>query len=146
MLPLKKDLYYGGTPRSERIQIFLDRKRAIPPVQPIALDLRFLHPYKQDLPERSTTDTVMMSSVITSVKRPRPTSTARAKRVRTGCLTCRERHLKCDEGKPRCQNCTKSRRECRWGVRLSYMPTKIFAPKRIPYARRWEGWSILSTR
>jgi Fungal Zn(2)-Cys(6) binuclear cluster domain len=32
---------------------------------------------------------------------------SRPKRVRTGCLTCRERHLKCDEGMPDCQNCRK---------------------------------------
>ncbi|KAF2678878.1 hypothetical protein K458DRAFT_394524 [Lentithecium fluviatile CBS 122367] len=30
---------------------------------------------------------------------------ARPKRSRTGCLTCRTRRRKCDEGKPKCQNC-----------------------------------------
>lgn len=29
-----------------------------------------------------------------------------------GCLTCKERHIKCDEGKPICQNCIKVNREC----------------------------------
>ncbi|WEW57713.1 hypothetical protein PRK78_003180 [Emydomyces testavorans] len=53
------------------------------------------------------------------------------KRVRTGCLTCRERHLKCDETLPRCQNCQKSDRLCKRGVRLNFIDTQVAAP---PYA------------
>ncbi|KAK3987820.1 transcriptional regulatory protein moc3 [Cladorrhinum sp. PSN332] len=34
------------------------------------------------------------------------------KRTKTGCLTCRRRRIKCDEGKPTCGNCIKSKREC----------------------------------
>ncbi|KAK2613737.1 hypothetical protein N8I77_000628 [Diaporthe amygdali] len=34
------------------------------------------------------------------------------KRTKTGCLTCRKRRIKCDEGKPICQNCIKSKRQC----------------------------------
>lgn len=34
------------------------------------------------------------------------------KRTKTGCLTCRRRRIKCDEGKPICRNCQKSRRQC----------------------------------
>ncbi|PHH69038.1 hypothetical protein CDD82_119 [Ophiocordyceps australis] len=34
------------------------------------------------------------------------------KRTKTGCLTCRKRRIKCDENKPRCRNCIKSKREC----------------------------------
>ncbi|KAH7079043.1 hypothetical protein BKA63DRAFT_531767 [Paraphoma chrysanthemicola] len=33
-------------------------------------------------------------------------------RSRTGCLTCRQRKLKCDEKKPICSQCTKASREC----------------------------------
>ncbi|KAL6712490.1 hypothetical protein ACN47E_000367 [Coniothyrium glycines] len=33
-------------------------------------------------------------------------------RSRTGCLTCRQRKLKCDEKKPLCGQCTKANREC----------------------------------
>lgn len=33
-------------------------------------------------------------------------------RVRTGCLVCRARKIKCDEQRPRCQKCTKSKRSC----------------------------------
>ncbi|KAI8629018.1 hypothetical protein F5Y19DRAFT_475578 [Xylariaceae sp. FL1651] len=34
------------------------------------------------------------------------------KRTKTGCLTCRKRRIKCDEGKPTCNNCVKSKRQC----------------------------------
>lgn len=33
----------------------------------------------------------------------------------TGCLTCRKRHRKCDEGKPICQLCQKTGRKCEYG-------------------------------
>ncbi|KAH8814802.1 hypothetical protein F5884DRAFT_151664 [Xylogone sp. PMI_703] len=33
-------------------------------------------------------------------------------KVRTGCLTCKTRHLKCDESRPSCQRCVVSRRRC----------------------------------
>ncbi|KAK9311190.1 hypothetical protein V1524DRAFT_443283 [Lipomyces starkeyi] len=38
------------------------------------------------------------------------------KRVRTGCLTCRARHRKCDEAKPVCDNCRSRTLECQWAV------------------------------
>ncbi|RMZ92105.1 hypothetical protein DV736_g679, partial [Chaetothyriales sp. CBS 134916] len=34
------------------------------------------------------------------------------RRTKTGCLTCRKRRIKCDEEKPFCKNCVKSKREC----------------------------------
>ncbi|KAF2217816.1 hypothetical protein CERZMDRAFT_63943 [Cercospora zeae-maydis SCOH1-5] len=34
------------------------------------------------------------------------------KRTKTGCLTCRKRRIKCDEGRPVCKNCVKSKRHC----------------------------------
>ncbi|CCH42806.1 Mediator of RNA polymerase II transcription subunit 23 [Wickerhamomyces ciferrii] len=34
------------------------------------------------------------------------------KRTRTGCLTCRKRRIKCDERKPSCLNCEKSKKCC----------------------------------
>lgn len=33
-------------------------------------------------------------------------------KTRTGCVTCRQRHLKCDEAKPVCHRCWKGGREC----------------------------------
>ncbi|KAF9893809.1 hypothetical protein FE257_009979 [Aspergillus nanangensis] len=35
------------------------------------------------------------------------------KRTKTGCLTCRHRRIKCGEEKPICNNCIKSKRECK---------------------------------
>lgn len=55
----------------------------------------------------------------------------KAKRVRTGCLTCRERHLKCDEALGRCLNCRKSDRICRRGVRLNFIDIQTVAPPHI---------------
>ncbi|PLB54892.1 hypothetical protein P170DRAFT_460887 [Aspergillus steynii IBT 23096] len=42
-----------------------------------------------------------------------PKSTRRSIfKVRTGCITCKTRHIKCDETKPHCNNCLRSRRLC----------------------------------
>jgi len=61
----------------------------------------------------------------------------KSKRVRTGCLTCRERHLKCDEGTPDCLNCRKSGRECKRGVRLNFIDVQI---KPLPYTPPTTEW------
>lgn len=62
---------------------------------------------------------------------------AKPKRVRTGCLTCRERHLKCDEALPDCQNCKKSSRECKRGVRLNFIDTQVKGPRFAPPTEEW---------
>lgn len=84
--------------------------------------------------DKSTTPTSQGSS-------PRPRSAKRkksseavdtkAKRTRTGCLTCRERHLKCDEALGRCLNCRKSDRICRRGVRLNFIDIQTVAPPHL---------------
>ncbi|SPO01761.1 uncharacterized protein DNG_04434 [Cephalotrichum gorgonifer] len=40
------------------------------------------------------------------------TSRASTPKVRTGCITCKKRRVKCDEGKPHCGNCLKTRGRC----------------------------------
>ncbi|EXK36774.1 hypothetical protein FOXG_19944 [Fusarium oxysporum f. sp. lycopersici 4287] len=35
-------------------------------------------------------------------------------RAKTGCVTCRQRRVKCDEGKPSCRNCSRFGRSCSW--------------------------------
>ncbi|KAK4972517.1 hypothetical protein LTR66_011322 [Elasticomyces elasticus] len=65
-------------------------------------------------------------------------SASKPKRVRTGCLTCRERHLKCDEGLPNCQNCRKSSRVCKRGVRLNFIDTQVQSPPYVPQSRDWK--------
>ncbi|KAI0411009.1 hypothetical protein F5X98DRAFT_71010 [Xylaria grammica] len=42
-------------------------------------------------------------------------------RVRTGCLTCRKRHVKCDETRPSCDKCTRAGWKCD-GYALSLQP------------------------
>ncbi|BFZ54940.1 hypothetical protein PYCC9005_001977 [Savitreella phatthalungensis] len=41
-----------------------------------------------------------------------PSGKAPKKRVKSGCLTCRKRRIKCGEEKPVCVNCAKTRRHC----------------------------------
>ncbi|CAI4213052.1 unnamed protein product [Parascedosporium putredinis] len=61
-----------------------------------------------------------------------PTTATKSRRVRTGCLTCRERHLKCDEATPDCMNCRKSSRECKRGVRLNFIDIQVKNPPLLP--------------
>lgn len=43
------------------------------------------------------------------------------RRTKTGCLTCRKRRIKCDEGKPHCNRCIKTNRKCEgYKVRLDF--------------------------
>ncbi|KAF2849537.1 hypothetical protein T440DRAFT_399071 [Plenodomus tracheiphilus IPT5] len=55
-------------------------------------------------------------------RKPRP-SRARGLRTTTGCLTCRKRRVKCDEGKPTCATCGKSERECVYATDSALDPT-----------------------
>ncbi|KAL0943376.1 C6 zinc finger domain-containing protein [Colletotrichum truncatum] len=48
-------------------------------------------------------------------------SKTRHKRTRTGCLKCRIRRRKCDEGKPRCQRCIDGNFDCQYGPRLTFL-------------------------
>ena len=43
------------------------------------------------------------------------------RRVRSGCLTCRKRRRKCDEGKPTCQNCRTRNLECQYGLNITFV-------------------------
>lgn len=66
-------------------------------------------------------------------------SVAKPKRVRTGCLTCRNRHLKCDEALPTCLNCQKSNRKCERGVRLNFIDLKVEQPPVLLPPVDWKG-------
>jgi hypothetical protein len=55
------------------------------------------------------------------------------KRSRNGCLTCRTRHLKCDEVKPQCTHCTKGGRTCQWGMILKFDHKKSSLENRTWY-------------
>ncbi|KAH9887097.1 hypothetical protein F4778DRAFT_757188 [Xylariomycetidae sp. FL2044] len=57
------------------------------------------------------------------------------KRTKTGCLTCRRRRIKCDEGTPTCNNCMKSKRHCD-GYQKGFVfkdPLGAFAGAGAPY-------------
>ncbi|KAE8131634.1 hypothetical protein BDV38DRAFT_288507 [Aspergillus pseudotamarii] len=81
---------------------------------------------------KSTTE-----SVSTGRRRRIRPSRARGLRTRTGCLTCRERRVKCDDGKPTCMRCSKSDRICRYapvaperhatgdGAGAEYVPPRV---------------------
>ena len=76
------------------------------------------------------TDPALMGQAASPASKPR--------RVRTGCLTCRERHLKCDEAQPLCQNCRKSNRQCKRGVRLNFIDTTVRQPPIMTPIHDWE--------
>jgi hypothetical protein len=44
----------------------------------------------------------------------RPYKRTNAKRTKSGCLSCRARHTKCDEHKPTCGGCTRNHLLCSW--------------------------------
>lgn len=69
-------------------------------------------------------------------------STSKPKRVRTGCLTCRERHLKCDEAMPHCNNCKKSNRTCKRGVRLNFIDTWAERPPKLVTLYGTPDWKV----
>lgn len=88
-----------------------------------------------------STDTESMAAtenVVIPVPLDASAAASRPKRVRTGCLTCRERHLKCDEGLPNCVNCRKSNRQCKRGVRLNFIDTQVRSPPITPPTHEWD--------
>lgn len=44
-----------------------------------------------------------------------------SRRTRSGCLTCRGRRRKCDEGRPSCENCRSKNLVCRYGVKITFL-------------------------
>lgn len=68
-----------------------------------------------------------------------PATMSKPRRVRTGCLTCRNRHLKCDEALPICLNCQKSNRKCERGVRLNFIDLKVEQPPYLLPPVDWKG-------
>ncbi|EKV10251.1 hypothetical protein PDIG_26520 [Penicillium digitatum PHI26] len=104
------------------------------------MNLRKVAKAQPQSPDISTRTSTPKSQASDSQSTPRPRSSrkkssdapeTKARRVRTGCLTCRQRHLKCDEAVGRCLNCRKSDRVCRRGVRLNFIDTQTVAPPHI---------------
>ncbi|RVD83671.1 uncharacterized protein DFL_005450 [Arthrobotrys flagrans] len=61
---------------------------------------------------RPVNQTTSSGSVSPAPKRRQRKSRARGLRTKTGCITCRKRHMKCSEERPNCAQCQKSDREC----------------------------------
>ncbi|KAJ6780674.1 hypothetical protein PWT90_01334 [Aphanocladium album] len=78
----------------------------------------------------TTTSTTPDSDDITNESSPHDSALPRQKRwaprVRTGCLTCRKRRVKCDETKPVCMRCVKVGREC---INLPDHATAMLGPR-----------------
>lgn len=65
------------------------------------------HPHRHDTKEPIGASKTSAEENVAFVKRR-----AIKRRTRTGCLTCRKRRIKCDEQKPHCFNCQRSRKLC----------------------------------
>ncbi|EDK44631.1 hypothetical protein LELG_02810 [Lodderomyces elongisporus NRRL YB-4239] len=69
--------------------------------------------------------------------RRRLDSSIRRSRTRSGCITCRDRHIKCDEQQPICKNCLRSNRECLKGTRLNFRQYIFHDPEEDPTTSRY---------
>jgi len=69
---------------------------------------------------------------------PAPTRASK-KRTKSGCLTCRKRRIKCDEARPTCQNCTKSKRHCD-----GYFQRVLFKPANIDFRHFQNGATAIT--
>ncbi|KAJ4257766.1 hypothetical protein NW757_003392 [Fusarium falciforme] len=41
-------------------------------------------------------------------------------RTRSGCLNCRRKKRKCDEGRPACGTCRRRNEHCEWGLKITF--------------------------
>lgn len=93
----------------------------------------------KDLPQLQRKGSMATSEASRNAKEGPRTRRTKSKRVRTGCLTCRERHLKCDEALPDCKNCQKSNRRCKWGLRLNFLDVNVHKPTAVPPLDNWSS-------
>ncbi|CUM63723.1 uncharacterized protein PRCAT00001307001 [Priceomyces carsonii] len=73
-----------------------------PPMTNVSGMPQFLHPVHHHGPDKDSIDETALINKRRIIKR----------RTRTGCLTCRKRRIKCDERKPHCFNCERSKKVC----------------------------------
>lgn len=55
-------------------------------------------------------------------------------RVFTGCVNCRRRHVKCDEGTPACSNCTRLSLPCNFDRKFVFKAVQTAGPTLTPYS------------
>lgn len=73
-----------------------------------------------------------------------------ATKVRSGCLTCRARRVKCDETRPACQQCIRSKKQCKGytvapalhSVVNLVSATDTVASRRQPSSVRWDDCDL----
>jgi len=65
------------------------------------------------------------SEVDSAVGGRRPGTRQSKSRSRNGCWTCRQRKVKCDEGRPTCSSCARLGRDCVWGQRWNFNDLNI---------------------
>lgn len=65
-------------------------------------------------------------------------------RTKTGCLVCRKRRVKCDEGRPDCGNCVATKRCCTWPVADQLVDRRWRRP--CSERRIFNSWPQMSPR
>ncbi|QGI78363.1 hypothetical protein CEK25_005092 [Fusarium fujikuroi] len=68
------------------------------------------------------------------------------KKTKTGCLTCRKRRIKCDEGRPTCNNCIKSERHCEGYNQRIIFKDPMGARQGVPAPEIESDLEIMDTR
>ncbi|KAK1972333.1 hypothetical protein LY78DRAFT_391933 [Colletotrichum sublineola] len=53
-------------------------------------------------------------------QQPPPPAKKKRTRTRTGCLNCRRKKRKCDEGRPACGGCSRRKEACEWGIKVTF--------------------------
>lgn len=69
-------------------------------------------------------------------------SRASSHRARTGCITCKRRHVKCDEARPHCSNCRNGNRVCEGYVATEAKRARVPSTMQIC----WNSKSTTGTR
>ena len=74
------------------------------------------------------------SSSVSTTKSSGDSEPFKRRRTRSGCVTCRDRHIKCDETQPVCNNCLRLKRVCYRGLRLNFTQYMLYDPRKdIPH-------------
>ncbi|RDW84877.1 hypothetical protein BP6252_02467 [Coleophoma cylindrospora] len=84
-----------------------------------------------------------MEATIKAVDVPRPSQRKGSRKVRTGCITCKIRRVKCDERKDGCLRCEKFGTQCDGYVsEKQYAQTRALAPRIQVQSTYPAGWRV----
>ncbi|KAL1964704.1 hypothetical protein VTN77DRAFT_6730 [Rasamsonia byssochlamydoides] len=121
--PPSADVSSNPLPAQTQAPIGSPLPSTMPPMPPMG---QYIPGYSPGMPQMGVQGG-QMSYQLQGDPRARTHKKEVKRRTKTGCLTCRKRRIKCDEGHPVCRNCVKSKREC-----LGYDP--VFRPQPAPSA------------